>query len=126
MVCALYLQGKSQDEIARIVGSKAATISKYIESCEEGKKRKPESFARKLSGKREFKRGFEFWQMTKFAKQWALCLLWVRRRKTPKKRSKKKRRKRRSQRSKRKVGFFEGLVLRILGKKKEESDEDDE
>ena len=51
MICAFYAQGKSVDEIARLTGSKAATVTKYIESYNSGKKKKAESFARKLSGK---------------------------------------------------------------------------
>ncbi len=50
MVCAFFAQGKSVDEIARLTGSKPATITKYIDSYNAGKKKKIESFARKLSG----------------------------------------------------------------------------
>ena len=49
MMASFLLQGKKPDEISRITGCKIATINKALESLNSGKKKKAETYNRKLT-----------------------------------------------------------------------------
>jgi hypothetical protein len=49
MILALHHEGKKPDEIARKTNAQSKTVTKCIDLYEKGKKKKPETFGKKLT-----------------------------------------------------------------------------